>query len=226
MTNKLSKQLAIEALLSHDHTLADALRAIARTGLVPDADLKTLVDELNAENLLALGRAMTTDPEARKRVNNTLAREAKVAPVVWRGKKEHPCGQCYVNAYREFLATGNPIAYGWINGNTVSQDYFLTYIPHAFNCDKETGQYYDTTYYVTEARQRTYAAFVVTDLLQEFANKDVRTNPTAVALDKNLGGWVFVAHKGKTYVLRGWDHSGRDEPTKSHYKTMKCVGVV
>ena len=222
----LSNAKLYESVASHNHTLANTLRTLVLAKVLRESDLKTIVDELHTDNLFRLGSDFLKDAEARKRVTNALAREAKVVPVLSRGKEGRPCGECYTNAYKEFKETGNPIAYGWINGSTIVQDYFASYIPHAFNYDKETGQYYDTTNFITPARRTTTIAFLITDRIQALATQDVTASTPARTLDATLGGWVFLSYKGKTYVLRGWHHPAPGEELVPHYKVMKYVTVL
>jgi hypothetical protein len=222
----LPRKEAYKSLCAHDDTLSVVLAELHRAKVLGDADIKTIVGELAINNIGNLPPELLKNSEARKRVNNTLVREAKVVAVHPRRRTDRPVGLCYKNAYEEFVETGNPIAYGWIDGRTYLQDYMVPYIPHAFNYDKATGQYYDTTNSMPRPGQSATIAFLVTDRLQEVANKDVTTHRAGTALDKTLGGWVFLSHKDKTYVMRGWNHSDFDAEFRPCYTTLEFVEAV
>ena len=211
---------------AHNDTLTTAIgelwenKHLTRTGAIEVADT------LAAGVLLPLAREMGRDPNARKRVNNFLAHQgATIAPLVWKGKEGRQVGHCYLNAFKEFKETGNPIAYGWIDGSTLRQDYFNVFIPHAFNRDKETGQYYDTTFFAQDIARATKPVFIITPLVKAVAKHDPTENMPG-ALDKTVGGWVFLTHRGKTYALQGWEHYEDGDKTQTHYKRMRVAEVM
>jgi hypothetical protein len=66
---------------------------------------------------------------------------SNVVTIENRPKADRPIGDCYINAYKEFIATGNPPIIGWMWGFVGT---LVDVIPHAFNYDKRRGTYYDT----------------------------------------------------------------------------------
>jgi hypothetical protein len=136
-----------------------------------------------------------------------------------------PLGRCYVNAWEEFKLTGNPMAYGLIDAGGFSSESFGVLCPHAFNYDKKTGQYYDTTE-LPDDTPAMYVAFIITEKVAEFYKKDLTRNiPLGDALDQTFGSYVWFFWKGKTYMFHAKDHQHNDD-NEGMYKHMTLVEVL
>jgi hypothetical protein len=172
-----------------------------------------VVETYDINNLASQPEELRTDKSARRKINKFLAENTnKVVPLLWRGRPDRPVGRCYLNAYMEFLATGNPMAYGYKEGSALVNDYFVSFIPHAFNYDKATGQYYDTTYFLQDASRETKPVFLITDKVKALYSQDITSKLLTPSIDKTYGGYMFLTYGDKTYALHGKEHTDWEEP--------------
>lgn len=74
-------------------------------------------------------------------VRDKAFKKSDLVPVENRPRDDRPIGDCYTNAAKESIATGNPAVIGWM---LCFVGTMLNIVPHAFNYDTRRKTYYDT----------------------------------------------------------------------------------
>jgi hypothetical protein len=162
-------------------------------------------------------KSVVSNPTARRKINNYLARHTdKVAVVKVVEKADRKRNDCYINAYKEFNQTGNPMVYGLVAGGSMANDEFFFLVPHCFNYDAKTNTYYDTTpRYTYQFGVKSYPSFIISS---QMPTRTAFSLPTKTA-DEIVGGYVFITEGEDTYVIAGKNHEG-----EHLYKQLAYVG--
>lgn len=171
------------------------------------------------ETMVAFASKQTevSNPTARRKINNYLARHTdKVAVVKVVEKDDRKRNDCYINAFKEFNQTGNPMVYGLVGGGSMATDNFFFLVPHCFNYDLKTNTYYDTTpRYTYQSGVKSYPSFLISS---QMPIRSAFSLPSKTA-DEVVGGLVFLTEGEDTYVVAGKNHEG-----EHLYKQLAFVG--
>jgi hypothetical protein len=161
----------------------------------------TLYDEMVDQ---AVGERTISNPTARRKINNFLAHHTdKVVAVSRVEKPDRQLNGCYMNAYKEFCETGNPMVYAMCRGGSMTTDNFFFLVPHCLNYNPTTKKYYDTTpSYNFQRGERFYSAFLISSHMPP---ETCYSLPTQTA-DEVVGGYVFITEEDTTHVILGRNH--------------------
>lgn len=211
---------------------SNAIRAYDPTMTFDDyATISNCYNSTTIKDNLAINPNAYKSKAVRAKISSFLAHQSDgVRRVEHKETADRPVGQCYANAYKEFLATGNPMAYGLIPCGAFSPhtDYLAFYIPHCFNYDPKTNTYYDTTTSTIQPEEfnKAKVVFIITQKVKEFYKHDITTERfgKAKAVDFTYGGWMFLTYDDKVYALRGKEHIW--DGAISHFGTMEVVSVL
>jgi hypothetical protein len=164
----------------------------------------TLYDEICEQTL---GERTISNPTARKKINNFLAHHTdKVVAVSRIEKPDRQLNECYMNAYKEFCKTGNPMVYAMVRGGSMTTDNFFFLVPHCLNYNPTTKKYYDTTPpYNFQRGERFYSAFLISSHMPP---ETCYSLPTQTA-DEVVGGYVFITEEDTTHVILAKNHTDR-----------------
>jgi hypothetical protein len=216
MTTISNKHRGKEANERLQTFLTNSSNVIAENVKSFNTDYKyTLYDEMIEQTL---GERTVSNPTARRKINNFLAHNTdKVVAVLRIEKPDRQLNECYMNAYKEFCGTGNPMVYAMVRGGSMTTDNFFFLVPHCFNYNPKTKKYYDTTpAYNYQKGEKFYSAFLISSHMPP---ETCYSLPKKTA-DEVVGGYVFITTEDTTHVIHAKNHTD-----KHLYEHLAYVGT-